>query len=192
MIVLAIAAVILLGVLLVVPALNRAGRNSARERDVGTMVSTLANYRGSFNALPSTRDEILRPLGTDGFEIDGKITGELGYYNENRNWLLFVHQGARVSAFGGGGNALGHTASTISHTGSTNYLLDTRGDGSAGTVIDDLHEGMMVFVGSECNQNAIDGDDPIRAFLGVGSTNGAYAIVYKLEGDTTMLCRDNV
>ena len=192
MIVLAIASVILLGVLLVVPALQRSGRNAARERDIGVILATINNYRGSFNALPDKTPLGVAVHATEGFNIGGKITGELSYYNNAaRNHLTVLTSGDLT-------DDVNMTTGVLTAPGSGTAC--DRGDAASGLCIannindlvrDTGEELILLITEQRCEENAVATGN-LEDLVGATPINAGFALVYQLEGDEALICRDNV
>ena len=190
MIVLAIASVILLGVLLVVPAMNRAGNNSARERDIGSIASTMNKHRASFNRLPlmtATNGELDIDIASVGgekvFSIEGVNSPEMGYYNQAAKSKLNIIN--KDSLF------VGPTTSiNVAASGGANgvTLLEL---GSSFTA---LLEEVVIVLEHNCKESAAEavvGTTTTFADLIETSTGYSFAIIYRLDGDNTILCRDS-
>ena len=188
MIVLAIAAVILLGVLLVVPALQRAGRNQARERDVGTIITTINNYRASFGHMPPA--DAYNPVAGTGFDIAGKSTDELGYYNvDGVHWLKILNSANSrlgVGVLTDASSWQGATVEPASAIWAIKIEIVQLSDFALAQ-----SEGVIVLVGWSCTQNALQdtGSNYLKDIWQPASSN-VFAVLYTLEGDDTLLCRD--
>ena len=206
MIVLGIAALILAGVLIAVPALQRNQRNNNRRADISYVQAQLTAYQGSNqNELPDARDEVRSVL----------VDEESAYYSANDDWTTQGNWNEIVTIVGAtnpnttaniqvnGANATSATATTDADEydlwvdrGNTHADADpgTTG-GTVGDALPDA-EHFDVFIGYSCAAATLVTPNPANypggnAFVNEAGRARDFAIVYRLEGEQVHRCQDN-
>ena len=200
MIVLGIAALILAGVLIAVPALQRNQRNNNRRADISYVQAQLTAYQGSNqNALPDARDEVRNVL----------VDEESAYYSANDDWTTQGNWNDIVTVVGTNRladitvNGAGATVAGDVTTDADEYDLwvdrgntDANADPGAGTDPLPDEEHFDVFIGYQCQAATLVTPNPANypganTFVNENGRARDFAIVYRLEGEGVHRCQDN-
>ena len=213
MIVLGIAALILAGVLIAVPALQRNQRNNNRRADISYVQAQLTAYQGSNqNALPGAN---ATGAGSATTTLNAMINGvtnntdESAYYSANTDWSNEDNWNvinANTTLYRDGDTATEAALTTTnSQTNRNEYDLWLDG-GTAGTSnssdpgngADPLpdEERFDVFLGFRCvvatHAPATGTNYPaFNTFVHEDGRARDFAIVYRLEGEDVWRCQDN-
>ena len=170
----AIGAAVMALVLNAVSGARRSQRNNARTADVGTIVAAINNYYGSRNDLPD--------LASD---IDESLVGELAYYTDTD--ATAVAAIFAINAYKAAKPSINGTFLTWDGIGTAANALGVAADNTptAGTgtqITEDGGEDIMVIIKqASCSTDFSEVEDGgIREM----------AIVYRLEGQAEILCRE--
>ena len=199
MIVLGIAALILAGVLIAVPALQRNQRNSSRRADIQYLMSAIATYQGNNNNdLPTSLTEMTNSVTNNDDEAayypDWSTIGDWNFINaDDTQYTDGANAAVALTA-----------ANSLSITDQYDVWLDGGTAGTAGTSdpghgTDPLpdEEHFDIFFGFNCNQDSLTltgrtGNYPgINTFVHEDGLAREFAVVYTLEGANIWYCQDN-
>jgi len=110
----------------------------------------------------------------------------MSYYNTNQQWLLY---GTKDDKFEYSGTPKKWKRDNTSTSAVKIETFTTTGATSSHAT-GKLNASMVVIVtGSQCSDST---GDTISTVIAPATINGAYAVIYALEGDTAIICRDNV
>ena len=205
MIVLGIAALILAGVLIAVPALQRNQRNNNRRADISYVQAQLTAYQGSNqNALPTTAAQVANGVLN---QVD-----ESAYYAANNDWSDATDWNLEAGTAGDDGAADEYNLWVDDDTATTEHP----GVGAASANGDPLpnEEHFDIFIGYRCMVETLtnpqttapaDSDNYPNAANNTWTAAGTtvnqfvhedgrardFAIVYQLEGENVWRCQDN-
>ena len=207
MIVLGIAALILAGVLIAVPALQRNQRNNNRRADISYVQARIVQFQGDNNGqMPQTAANMASAVGSDDDSV---------YYAATNSWLTWNLEAGGASPADGAANEYNIW---VDNGDATSATIDTDHDPGRATAAGDAdplpdEDHFDVFIGYQCETPALTaptagasntpvypnhtsnafqaGGAVANQFVDEAGPSRGYAIVYKLEAQDVWRCIDN-
>ena len=202
MIVLGIAALILAGVLIAVPALQRNQRNNNRRADIQFLQSQIVTYQGNNQGdMPENRADVIGSITNNDGDSTFYATGA-NSWDVAGDWHEIDTDGTSATDVQINGNAAANAAAIITDADANSLWLDNGntatganpGDGNNDPLPDNEH--FDVFIGFQCEEETLTNPANNRypganTFVNVNGLARNFAIVYRLEGANIWYCQDN-